>query len=221
MTGRALLLVGSPRGAKGASAALGNKLLAGLATRGWTVDTRFLLPSGRSPERGAETLVSAAAADLLILSCPLYVDQLPAPVILFLEGYAERRAGGATPQRLALIVQCGFPEQEQNRPVVDIVRLFCARQGLEFAGALAMGMGGAADVRKLEVAGGMLRRQVEALDLAAAALAAGQAIPDRAVKLMAHRLMPKWLYLLGGNWGWKHRARRLGTRKKLYDRPFS
>ncbi len=221
MTGRALLLVGSPHHTGGASAALGNKMLAGLVARGWTVDTRPLFPSGRSPERQTETLASALAADLLVLSCPLYVDQLPAPVILFLEEYAARRAGGKTSQRLALIVQCGFPEPEQNRPAVDIVRLFCARQGLEFAGALAMGMGGVASARKLKSAGGMLRRQIEALDLAAAALAAGEAIPGQAVAGMAHRLMPKWLYLLGGNWGWKHRARRFGTRKKLCDRPYS
>jgi len=221
VNGQALLLVGSPRRERSTSALLGDRMLAGLTARGFAGSTRQLLPAWDSAERMTEVLAVAVAADLLILSCPLYVDHLPAPVIRFLECYAGQRSAGSGPQRLVALVHCGFPEASQNLPAIDTLRLFCARRGIGFAGALAMGMGGALDGRRPSRGGGLPRQHLQTLDQAAEALAAGERIPAECERRVGRPLMAKWLYLLGGNWGWRRRARRLGTRARLYDRPYT
>lgn len=222
MSGRALLLIGSPRREESASALLGDRLLAGLTAQGFAGEVRQLLPAWDSPERMSEVLTEAAAADLLLLSVPLYADHLPAPVIRFLERYAEQRPTGNRPQRMAALVHCGFPDAARNLPAVDTLRLFCARKGIGFSGALTMGMGGVLGGRRRLLGGGRARkRRLQAIDRAAEALAAGRAIPAECEWQAGHPLMARWLYLLGGNWGWKRRARRLGTRARLYDRPYA
>ena len=55
-------------------------------------------------------------------------------------------------------------------------------------------------------------RNVKSLDLAADALAKGEAIPEEAVKLMARPLVPRWLYLLIGNRGWVRGAKSMDAR---------
>jgi len=222
MSGRALLLIGSPRREESTSARLGDRLLSGLTARGFAGETRQLLPAWDSSERMAEVLTVAAAADLLLLSVPLYADHLPAPVIRFLERYAEQRPPGSRPQRMAALVHCGFPEATRNLPALDTLRLFCARRGIGFSGALAMGMGGALGGRRHFPGGGRARKQpLLAIDRAADALAAGEAIPAECERQAGRPLMARWLYLLGGNWGWKRRALRLGIRARLYDRPYA
>jgi hypothetical protein len=57
--------------------------------------------------------------------------------------------------------------------------------------------------------------------LAAASLAAGGQVPDEAAALMGKPLMPRWLYHLAANWGFKSLIRRHGARGRTYDRPFA
>ncbi len=59
----------------------------------------------------------------------------------------------------------------------------------------------------------------QALDLAAAALAEGRPVPERAQALMARSLVPAWLYRWSGNRGWRQQARANGVEARLYDRP--
>ena len=160
-------------------------------------------------------------------SDPLYVDQLPAPLIQTLELIAERRKGslGASPwagplvQKLVVIVQCGFPETRQNQPAADIMRQFAREAGFSWAGAL--GMGGAVGGNRLEKPGGMARDVHKALDIAAASLAGGGDIPEEASRLMARPLMPRWLYVLAANWGFRGEIRKHGIRKQVHARPYA
>jgi hypothetical protein len=165
---------------------------------------------------------SIEAADLIIFSFPLYVDQLPAPMIRAAELIAERRRAypPARPQKIMVIVQCGFPETHQNQPAREIMREFAREAGFGWAGALLMGMGGAVNGRPLEKAGGMVRNVVRALDLAAAALLRGEDVPAEAVKLMGKPFIPKWMYRRVGDWGFWRLARKHGARDKLYERPY-
>jgi len=107
------------------------------------------------------------------------------------------------------------------RPAVDIVRIFAGKAGFHWAGALAMGMGGAVGGRPLEKAGGLLRNVVKALDLAAASLASGKDIPENASALMGKPLMARGLYTLAANLGMKNEARKHGVKKRIYDRPYA
>jgi hypothetical protein len=116
-------------------------------------------------------------------------------------------------------VQCGFPET-LKRPAVAIMRQFSRETSFQWAGALALGMGGAVGGRSLDKAGGMLRNVVRALDMAAASLLAGSSVPAEAEALLAKPLMPKRLYHLAANWGFRSQLRKHGARKRTFDRPY-
>ncbi len=226
---KALLVVGSPKGKRGVSYALGNALLARLAAGGAETGEALVADAFRSSEERHRLYRLADEADVVIVSFPLYVDQLPAPLIQALELIADRRRGaqGATPwpgplvQRLIAIVQCGFWEDHQNRTAVAVMRQFARETGFAWAGALTMGAGGALAGRSLDKAGGMARNVVRAFDLAAASLAAGGTVPEEAAALMAKPLMARWLYHLAANWGFKRLLKKHGVRKKAYDRPYA
>ncbi len=216
---KAVLLVGSPRGAKSASRSLGLRLLEGLGSRGWDVQSHSIYAAFDAPEKDAALLEAALSADLLLFSFPLYVDQLPAPVIRTLDRLAEARWGraAASKPRLAALVQSGFPETHQNAFALDVMRRFAETQGFDWAGGMPLGMGGAASGRPLpEKPAGLLRNVVTALDRAAEALAAGGPIPGEVTDLLAKPLMPKKLYFLGANWGWRQQAR-VNARKSGQD----
>ncbi|MHB8055888.1 MAG: NAD(P)H-dependent oxidoreductase [Candidatus Aminicenantales bacterium] len=226
---KALLLIGSPKGKAGTSYAIGSAFFRKLADVGMETEEMTLAAALSSPENLERFGGAADAADLIVFAFPLYVDQLPAPLLRALEFIVGRRnaIGRASQsvrpsvQKVAAIIQCGFPETHQNQPAVDIMRTFAGAAGFHWAGALAMGMGGAIGKRPLEKAGGMLRNVVKALDLAAASLASGEDIPDEASTLFGKPLMAKSLYMLAGNFGMRSQAWKHGVRKRVYDGPYA
>jgi hypothetical protein len=225
----ALLLVGSPKAGRSASGALGEYLLDRLAHRGLTTEMMSVSKAYKSPAEAEALCAAVDAADLVVLASPLYVDSLPAPVMKMLEIVAEhrRQGDGAAPAAahgtpaLVAIVQSGFPEADHNAVALAICRAFACAAGLDWRGGLAMGGGGMTDGRPLGELGGMMRQRMRALDLAAAALAAGQAVPDEAVTLMSKLPIPAVLYRLMGDLGWRRQARSNGARRRLRARPFA
>jgi hypothetical protein len=225
---KALLLIGSPKGSRSTSRALGAALMRRLEAGGMETAEMTAAAALQSTENQHRMHKAVDAADLVVVSFPLYVDGLPAPLVQVLELVADRRRGrlpaspiaGPGVQKIAAIVQCGFPETHQNRPAVDIMRQFAKEAGFEWAGALAMGMGGAIAGRPLEKAGGMVRNVVKALDLAAASLLDGRPVPPGAAALMGRRLMPTWFYTFMGNRGMKRSAKRHGALKRANARPY-
>lgn len=223
---KALLLVGSPKGKNSTSRSIGSHLLRKLEAAGMGTEEMTVLTALQSTENQHRLHKAVDAADLVLIAFPLYVDQLPAPLIQTLELIAERRKGrpgvfpsaGPLVQKLAVIVQCGFPETIHNQPAVDIMRQFAREAGFEWAGALAMGMGGVVGGKSLEKEGGMVRKVVKALDMAAASLASGGDIREEASRLMAQPLMPRGLYVLAANWGFRREIKKNGARKQIRAR---
>ena len=225
---KAFLLVGSPKGKKSTSSVLGSWLMAKLEAGGMATAAMTAAEALRSTQDQHRMHKAVDAAELFVVSFPLYVDQLPAPLVQALELVADRRKGllpaspaaGPMVQRVVTIVQCGFPETRQNRAAVDIMRQFAKESGFEWAGALAMGMGGAVAGKPLEKAGGMVRNVVKALDMAADALLDGRSVPPEAEALIGRRLMPAWIHTFFGNRGMKRAAKKRGALKRITDRPF-
>jgi len=217
-----LLIIGSPKGVKSTSIQLGGHLLRRLEARGSTTETMIVGSALKSEADTRRLLEAADRADLLVVSFPLYVDQLPAPLIEALERIAEHRTirTSSRTQRIAAIVQCGFPETLQNQPACAIMEQFAAESGFEWAGALAMGMGGAIGGRSLDKAGGMVRNVVKGFEFAADALASGKSIPPEAIALAGKPFMPRAIYLLAANFGMKSLAKKAGARSRVYDRPY-
>jgi len=220
---KAILVVGSPRGGKSVSRDLGRRLLDGLAARGVAGEIHTVQGAWASPEKMDALLAGLDSAGLILFAFPLYVDQLPAPLIRLLEVIAARRreTRPAHPQLLAAIVQCGFPETVHNRPAVDIMRRFAELSGFAWAGALAMGMGGAAGGRVRDKPAGLLHNVIRALDEAAAALAEGLPIPAETIEAFGQRLMAPWMYFIAANYGWKRQAKKNGCRTDLRARPYA
>ncbi|HVP91937.1 MAG TPA: NAD(P)H-dependent oxidoreductase [Terriglobales bacterium] len=218
----ALLFVGSPKGLKSTSHALGSYLLKKLEAGGLATKTLVVGAALHSDQNLAAMQKAAATADLIVFSFPLYVDQLPAPLIQALELIAEERKAHspAKPQKIMAIVQCGFPETHQNRTACDILEQFAKGAGFEWAGALAMGMGGAVGGRSLKKAAGMVRNTVKALDLAAASLLAGGNVPQEAGELIGRPLISKRLYVFMANFGWRGQIKKHRARKLVYARPY-
>jgi hypothetical protein len=220
---KAVLLVGSPRGEKSASRALGKRLLSGIAERGAAVEIHSIYGAWASEAKMAALLDAVDAAGLVVFAFPLYVDHLPALVVRLCERIAARRRWRtpAARPRLAAVVQCGFPETSQNQPAIDIMRRFAELAGFEWAGGLAMGMGGAVEGRLADKPSGMLRHVIKGLDLAAAALAEGNPIPAQAVEAFGKSLMPTRFYFAVANLNWKRTARKSGRGIDLYARPYA
>lgn len=220
---RALLLVGSPKGAGSTSHSLGTYLVERLQTEGFEAQTLYLKSSTVSKAGREELLHAIDSADVIALTFPLYVDALPSWVIGAMELVARRRqeTSAANEPLLLAISNCGFPEARHNEPALSICRHFAREAGFKWAGGLALGGGGAIDGRPLEKLGGMTRNIRKSLDLAAAALAQGQPATQEAANLMAKPLMPTWIYVMMGNLGWGSQAKKNGVRSQIHERPYS
>jgi hypothetical protein len=67
----------------------------------------------------------------------------------------------------------------------------------------------------------MVYNVVTALDLTAAALAAGEPVPAQAIALMARPFIPARAYTVMGNFGWLMQARQHRALTRLAARPFA
>jgi multimeric flavodoxin WrbA len=218
---RAVLLVGSPRTRKSTSGALGGYLMKQLAARGLAVETVQIYTRFNTAARTRAALDLIDAADLVVLAFPLYVDALPAPVVAAMATIAAHRAGRTSGQRLAAIANCGFPEAAHNATALAICAEFARQTGFAWAGELALGAGeGMVHGAPLEELGGRAISIMQALDLAADALAAGGAIPQAARDLLARPIIASWLYEWMGALGWFMQARQYGAHLAIRRRPY-
>ncbi len=153
MTSKAVLLVGSPRGEKSTSSSLGAYMMTRLEGKGWGCVRHYVGSTVQSISDFEKVFADVEEAQLVVLAAPLYVDSLPAPVIQFMELYGVRGSiRNTNGPRLCLIVNCGFPE-DQNMLAVEIARHFAAANGMEWCGSLSMGQGGVIWGKGLEEVG--------------------------------------------------------------------
>lgn len=217
---KALLLIGSPKPSRSTSESLAGHFGDQLKAKNWEVVSLNINATLRA-EGGAEKLLTAVdGADTLVLAFPLYVDSLPAGATKALELIAAHREASPVKQGLIAIVNNGFPDVHQNQPALEICRLFARQAGIEWLGGLALGGGGSISGQPLAKMRGMLRNVIKALNLAAESVAAGGKVPEEAIALLAKPIMPRWLYLLGGDFGWNQEARKNKVTKRLGDRPY-
>lgn len=219
---RTLLLIGSPKPGKSASRTFAEAMGSRLEVRGCETSVARAVSSFHDDARLAEPLAEIAAADLVVLSFPVYVDSLPAPVLRLLESWAAAVADSSMPPRrrhLAVLTQCGFPESSHCQVAVETCRLFAAKTSVAWAGSLAFGMGGSVEGGSVEQS--PLAGRLGWLDAAAEALAAGQPIPPSATEAFARPLAPPWTYPLLGGWMWSRQAKKRGCTEPLTLRRYA
>jgi len=225
---KAVLLIGSPRLENSTSKVLGDRLLRRLEQQGLAAETHFVHRALADGDK-AEAMFSAVdGADVVVFAFPLYVDQLPAPVVWACEQIAARRRRQSSGHRpmMTCLVQSGFPETQQNQPASDIMKRFAVAAGFTWAGGLIMGMGGATAGRPLpEEPRGMLHNVLKGLDQAAVDLAAGRAISTATIELMGKKLMPYKFYFFMANLGMrrevKKNSKKSGKNIDAFARPYA
>ncbi len=217
---RAALLVGSPRTKKSTSASLGGYLMEQLNARGVETETIQVYTSFNSAEQTRLTLEKLDQVDLIVLAFPLYVDNLPAPVIAALEKIAAHRASVNMAQSFAAIANCGFPEAKHNDTALAICEQFAKETGMTWLDSLSLGGGeGLVHGVPLNEMDGRALPLKKSLELAATSLALGKPISQQARDIFAKPFIPNWLYKLFGGIGWKQQAKQYFV-KDLAARPY-
>lgn len=216
----AAILVGSAK-VKGTSVSenLARALADRLNQRGVETRLHFAVEFLRE---GAPALAAAqaiAAADLFVLATPLYVDALPALATHALELVAKATVSAHA--RFVMLPNCGFPEPEHNRTVLELGAHFASAAGFGWAGGLPLGAGGVVDPRTpIDQQHGPREHIKRALDAAAASLAEGANVPPEALAAMVESPLPDAAYRLLGDLGWRHQAWQRGvSQASLRDRP--
>jgi multimeric flavodoxin WrbA len=217
----AILLVGSPRGKRSTSQALGGYLFEQLSAHNLQISTACLYPALNSSE-GLQSLLEAVDThDLILLAAPLYIDSLPGPVMQAMEMIAHHCVDKTGQHVFSAMINCGFPEAKQCELALTICAAFARQAGFAWAGGVALG-GGAGVVNGTPLAdlGWRAKSIRKALELTACSLAAGQPIPEEAIRLMGKTRIPKWLLFLASDFGWKQRSREFGAEKLLRRQPY-
>jgi multimeric flavodoxin WrbA len=229
---KALLLLGSPKAKPGTSARLGNELLERLQGCGWETENLKLKASLRTEKGRAGLMAAVEGVDLLLLAFPLYNDAPPVFVLEAMQAIAARRRNATSrQQRLAVVVNNGFPEAHYDIPAIAVCRRFARESGIEWAGGLALGAGEAFnDGQPLTGRRSLLsaRNILKALDLAATALGAYLPIPDEAVRLIGGTPVPfspfsvwRWIYIRKAGRHWQEEAARNNlANDQMLARPF-
>lgn len=209
----AALLVGSAK-AKGTSASehLARALMRRLEAHGVVCELHFATEFVHERAAAVAAAQALAAAELLILATPLYVDALPSLATHALELIARARLHEKDGARFVPLINCGFPEPEHTRTAVRIARHFADAAGYGFAGALPLGGGGTVTPdRDLAEPRPPVAHLVRALTLAADALANGGSVPEAALTEIVTPPLPDGVYRFAGDLGFRWQAHRLGT----------
>ena len=221
-TRTASILVGSAK-IMGTSVSenLARALAARLEREGVETSLHFAVEFLRENAPALAAARAIAASDLFILATPLYVDALPALATHALELVAAARTSESGPARFALLVNCGFPEPEQNRTALQIGGHFARAAGYQWAGGLPLGGGGVVDPRvPIDEQHGPREHIKRALDAAATSLAKGGVVPPEALAAMVQAPFPDAAYRVMGDLGWRYQAWQNGVAQRdLRDRP--
>ncbi len=214
MISKALILYGSPKGMRGASANLANFFSDRLISCGLEVRKISLYKSIDDQASLNEMLSAFNDADLILLSFPTYTDTLPAGVSAALYEICERKDSFQSKKRIfAAISNCGFPEAIHNDTALEACGHFARRMNMDFAGGIAIGEGGMLDVpiAELKYAG----KHIPHLNRAAESLAKGERIPDDVIQSLRSPFVPPFLYSFFNKQNWNKMARTNGVRIKM------
>ncbi|GAC1447253.1 MAG: NAD(P)H-dependent oxidoreductase [Desulfuromonadaceae bacterium] len=206
----ALILCGSPKRERSASRELGAYLARRLEAAGVKTVVRSCVPRDT-------LLADVGAADLLVLSLPLYADGIPARMKEALMLIAATESG---PKYCAALVQCGFLESAQNDAAIEMCRLFTRDAGFIWLGGLGRGAGGMLAGKPLEQSPPPLRTTREALDRAAELLSHGEPFSPEVKQAFRVQPLPRWLYAGAADLGFLLQLIRNGRFLSMFRKPY-
>lgn len=178
-----VLVIAGSRRSKSNTGAIARDLATRIAGAGVGAEVWRVPKWSAGPEMISATLEKLAAADVVVLVAPSYLDELPAVTQRLLEDVWERRAElhGHAPLFYGL-AHSGFPEPIQRRAELRSMRFFADQMGWTWMGGIGFGGTSPIDGRPLEQAGMFSRQLRKVLPLAAADIAAGRPFSPETVR---------------------------------------
>ncbi len=160
------------------------------------------------------------SADAMLIIFPLYFFCMPGMLTRFLEDYAKSDGQKRSGQKIFTVVNCGFPEPQINEEAIRVIRSFAKHIGADFGFGVAFGSGGmvlgakdAPFMRKT------MSDFISALDQMTADIQQDKQASSHTVYIGVK--IPRWMYFLGGNIGWRQIAKMNGLKKNdLYRTPY-
>lgn len=219
---RYLFLSGSPRGTRSTSYSILSYLIDQLDLDPTNNPVLILHKVLRDDKELESLFLKFNNVEYIVLASPLYVDSLPSHVIQFLMRIREfqRTSVQQNKPKLIAIVNSGFPESAHNHLALDILQKFTEAVGFQWAGGLPFGGGEAVNGTPISKAGFRGRKIRPALDTLAGALSRGDDVPDTAIQKIREPLMPKRLYIMAAQSGWKSKAKKKGCLEDLNKVPY-
>lgn len=211
-----LILCGSPKVNNSTSLVLAKEFAGSL--KNTKISSLNILEEMEKEDEIQRMRKSFIEADIIVLTTPLYVDQLPAHMIKWMEQALEYKLNKK--QRLVSIINCGFPESAQNKYAEEICRNFAEYLGINYAGGFLVGGGGALDGKELEKMGGLTRNIRMGLKMGAENINNEEKISYEAVMITGKQVIPAFIYILLGSIQWKLTAKKNKVEKKLYAKPY-
>jgi len=178
-----VLIIAGSRRPKSNTGAIARDLQARLAAADRTAEVRRVPKWGAGPEATTEALTRVAAADVVVLVAPSYLDELPAVTQRLLEDVWARRAelDGHAPLFYG-IAHSGFPEPIQRRAELRSMRFFAEQMGWAWMGGIGFGGTSPIDGRPLDEAGMFSRQLRTVMPLVVADIAAARPFSAETVK---------------------------------------
>ena len=155
-----------------------------------------------------ELVDSISGCNAIIIAFPLYADGIPSRLLRLLISIETSLAGAATCPKLYVIINNGYYEARQNKPALDMMRIFCKKAGFEWG--QGVGIGGGGMIHTAATDSWLTRNMFKALDVLAQNILSGKSAED----ILSDPNIPRFIYILAGNMGWKNMARKNGINLK-------
>lgn len=157
--------------------------------------------------------------DILVVVSPIYVDSLPSPILRFLHQFEKwLKETQQTRPAILGICHCGFHEASQCQYGLKILEKFAQRLNLRWIGGVQFGgspmIGNFSGRGRNEKIFQKAQAQFEKIKISLLDSA------DTKINLSINGLIPKFMYLCGGNIGWHYMAYQNKVLTKLWDKPY-
>lgn len=194
MKKQALLLVGSLKRTNSTSDFLGSYLLNLLDKKGFKTEKIHVSSFFGKEEEKNKFLCAISDSNVMIFSCPLYIDGPPYSVTKAMEIIFEHRKNMHTSKRVNFLVisNGGYPEAHHNETAALIYKNFAMQSNFKWLGSLILGMGATITIVPLRMI--ILAKIKKSLLLAAEFISKAQPIPEDLANVIARPLVPMPFY---------------------------
>lgn len=201
-----MLLNGSPKASGSASAAILNELNSYI--EGYSVSQCAFHANSRLTPALIDEI---AEQDVLVFAFPLYVDGIPSHLLRVLVEL-EKELQSRPWERVAYaVINAGFYEGRQCANALDMIKLWCEKAGVRWGRGIGIGGGGMlAGLSNVPAGKGPKKNSSSALAELANAVCEGRSGGN----LFVVPSFPRFLYIAGGNMGWRMQANQNGLKTR-------